>query len=70
MQCRGKFVSDTISSDNNSQLLSTEVITIDNNKSKDNTADPQTKGLTRELVPKSLKGIRLKPKTKVDTKET
>ncbi|XP_074378313.1 secreted RxLR effector protein 161-like [Apium graveolens] len=52
------------------QLLSTGVITIDYIKSKDNTADPLTKGLNRELVEKSSKGMGLKPRTKVDTKET
>ncbi|KAK6160134.1 hypothetical protein DH2020_003515 [Rehmannia glutinosa] len=43
------------------QLLSTGVISIDYVKSKDNLADPLTKGLNRELVVKSLRGMRLKP---------
>ena len=43
------------------QLLSTGVISIDYVKSKDNIANPLTKGLNRELVEKSLKGMRLKP---------
>ncbi|GJX69897.1 hypothetical protein Tco_0307068, partial [Tanacetum coccineum] len=43
------------------QLLSTGVISIDCVKSKDNIADPLTKGLSRELVNKSSKGIGLKP---------
>ena len=43
------------------QQLSTEVISVDFVKSKDNIADPLTKGLNRELVEKSLKGMRLKP---------
>ncbi|GJR20920.1 retrovirus-related pol polyprotein from transposon TNT 1-94 [Tanacetum coccineum] len=43
------------------QLLSTGVISIDYVKSKDNIADPLTKGLSRELVSKSSKGIGLKP---------
>ncbi|XP_074378585.1 secreted RxLR effector protein 161-like [Apium graveolens] len=52
------------------QLLLTGVITIDYIKSKDNTADPLTKGLTREFVEKSSKEMGIKPITKVDTKET
>lgn len=51
------------------QLLSTGVITIDFIRSKDNTADPLTKGLTRELVEKSSKGMGLKSIIKVGTKE-
>ncbi|GJT04731.1 hypothetical protein Tco_0839193 [Tanacetum coccineum] len=43
------------------QLLSTGVISIDYVKSKDNIADPFTKGLSRELVSKSSKGMGLKP---------
>ena len=43
------------------QLISTGVITVDYVKSKDNIADPLTKGLNRELVEKSSKGMRLKP---------
>ena len=43
------------------QLLSTGVITIDYIRSKDNIADPLTKGLNRELVMKSSKGMGLKP---------
>ncbi|GJY51077.1 retrovirus-related pol polyprotein from transposon TNT 1-94 [Tanacetum coccineum] len=43
------------------QLLSTGVISIDYVASKDNIADPFTKGLSRELVSKSSKGIGLKP---------
>ena len=43
------------------QQLSTGVISIDYVKSKDNIADPLTKGLSRELVGKSSKGMRLKP---------
>ena len=35
------------------QLISTEVISVDYVKSKDNIADPLTKGLNRELVEKS-----------------
>ena len=42
------------------QLLSTEIISIDYMKSNDNIADPLTKGLNRELVEKSLRGMRLK----------
>ncbi|GJR68595.1 retrovirus-related pol polyprotein from transposon TNT 1-94 [Tanacetum coccineum] len=43
------------------QLLSTGFISIDYVKSKDNIADPLTKGLSRELVSKSSKGMGLKP---------
>ncbi|GJY08243.1 retrovirus-related pol polyprotein from transposon TNT 1-94 [Tanacetum coccineum] len=43
------------------QLLSTRVISIDYVKLKDNIADPLTKGLRRELVNKSSKGMGLKP---------
>ena len=53
------------------QLLLTGVISIDYVKSKDNIADPLTKGLKRELVEKSLKGMRLKPvKEEVNTMDT
>ena len=43
------------------QLLSTGVITIDYVRSKDNIADPLTKGLSREVVHKSSMGMGLKP---------
>ena len=43
------------------QQLSTGVISTDYVKSKDNIADPLTKGLNRELVEKSSKGRGLKP---------
>ena len=43
------------------QQLSTGVISVDFVKSKDNIADLLTKGLNRELVEKSSKGMRLKP---------
>ena len=40
-------------------------------KSKDNIADPLTKGLNRELVEKSSKGMGLNPvKEEVDTMDT
>ena len=53
------------------QLLSTEFIYVDYVKSKDNIADPLTKGLNKELVEKSLKGMRLKPvKEQVNTMDT
>lgn len=42
------------------QVLSTGVITIDYVRSKDNIVDPLIKGLNRELVGKSSKGMRLK----------
>ena len=44
------------------QLLSTKVISLDYVKSKDNILNPLTKGLNRELIEKSSKGMRLKPK--------
>ena len=43
------------------QLLSTGVISLDYVKSKYNIVDLLTKGLNRELVEKSSKGMRLKP---------
>ena len=43
------------------QQLSTRVISIDYIKSKDYFADPLTKGLNRELVEKSSKGMGLMP---------
>ena len=42
-------------------LLSTWVTSLDYVKSKDNIVDPLTKGLNRELVEKSSRGLRLKP---------
>ena len=39
------------------ELLLTRIISIDYVKSKDNITDPLTKGLNRELVEKSSKGI-------------
>ena len=39
------------------QLISTGVIFIDYVRSNDNIADPLTKGLNRELVEKSLRGL-------------
>ena len=42
------------------QLLSTRVISVDFVKSKDNIADPLIKGLNKELVEKSSKGMGLK----------
>ena len=43
------------------QLISTGIITIDYIPSKDNIADPLTKGLPREVVDKSSRGMGLKP---------
>ena len=43
------------------QLISTGIITIDYIPSKDNIADPLTKGLPREVVEKSSRGMGLKP---------
>ena len=53
------------------QLFSTGVILVDFVKSKDNITDPLTKGLNRELVEKSSKGMKLKPvKEQVNTMDT
>ena len=46
------------------QFLSNRIISIDYIKSKDNLADPLTKGLTRKQVNCTLRGIGLKPMTK------
>ncbi|CAN4088241.1 unnamed protein product [Withania somnifera] len=43
------------------QLLSTGIISIDYVKSKDNIADPLTKGLNREVVEKMTKGMGVNP---------
>ena len=43
------------------QLLSIGVISLDYISSMDNIADPLTKGLNRELVEKSSRGMGLKP---------
>ena len=43
------------------QLLSNGIITIEYIRSKENIADPLTKGLTRKQVSKSLRGMGLKP---------
>ena len=43
------------------QLLSTRVISLDYVKSKGNIADSLTKGLNKELVEKSLRGMGIKP---------
>ena len=43
------------------QLLSNGVMTIEYIRSKENIEDPLTKGLTREQVSKSSKGMGLKP---------
>ena len=45
------------------QLLSNEIISIDFIKSKENIADPLTKGLSREQVNCSSRGMGLKPMT-------
>ena len=43
------------------QLLSNGIISIEYVKSKDNIADPLTKGLVKELVGNSSRGMGLKP---------
>ncbi|PHT66685.1 hypothetical protein T459_31110 [Capsicum annuum] len=45
------------------ELLSSGIITIDYVKSKDNVSDPLTKGLSREGVEKTSKGMGLRPRT-------
>ena len=45
------------------QLISSRVISIDYVRSKDNVSDPLTKGLSRELVEKSSRGMGLWPRT-------
>ncbi|KAJ0795412.1 putative RNA-directed DNA polymerase [Helianthus annuus] len=52
------------------QLLSMGVITIDYVRSKDNIADPFTKGLSRELVETLLRGMGLKPVINGNMRET
>ena len=53
------------------QLLSIGVILVDYVKSNDNIADLLSKGLNRELIEKSSKGMGLKPvKEQVDTMDT
>lgn len=46
------------------QLISTGVIVIDYIRSKDNIADPLTKGLNRDQVEKTSRGMGLKPMEK------
>ena len=48
------------------KLISTGIVTIDYIKSADNLADPFTKGLSRDQVLKSSRGMGLKPMTKED----
>ena len=43
------------------QLLSNGIMTIEYIRSKENIANPLTKGLTREQVSKSSRGMSLKP---------
>ena len=45
-------------------LLSSGISTIDYVKSKDNIVDPLTKGLTREMVAKTSRGMGLRPLNK------
>ncbi|CAN1806123.1 Retrovirus-related Pol polyprotein from transposon TNT 1-94 [Linum perenne] len=45
------------------QLISSGVISIDYVKSKDNVSDPLTKGLSRDVVEKSSRGMGLWPRT-------
>ncbi|KAF3623306.1 hypothetical protein T459_24622 [Capsicum annuum] len=45
------------------KLLSSGIITIDYVKSKDNVSDPLTKGLYREGVERTSKGMSLRPRT-------
>ncbi|PHU28511.1 hypothetical protein BC332_00604 [Capsicum chinense] len=43
------------------ELLSSGIITVDYVKSKDNVLDPLTKGLSREGVERTSKGMSLRP---------
>ena len=52
------------------QLLSSGIITIDYVKSKDNIADPLTKGLTREMVAKTSRGNGFKASKQVIIADT
>ncbi|KAF3662489.1 putative cytosolic sulfotransferase 5-like isoform 2 [Capsicum annuum] len=45
------------------ELLSSGIITVDYVKSKDNVSDPLTKGLSREGVERTSKGMSLRPRT-------
>ena len=45
------------------QLLSSAIITIDYVKSSDNVSDPLTKGLVRQAVERSSKGMDLRLRT-------
>ncbi|PHT58487.1 hypothetical protein CQW23_00850 [Capsicum baccatum] len=45
------------------KLLSSGIITIDSIKSKDNMSDPLTKGLSRDGVERTSKGMGLRPRT-------
>ncbi|PHU20607.1 hypothetical protein BC332_11758 [Capsicum chinense] len=45
------------------ELLSSGIITVDYVKSKDNMSDPLTKGLSREGMERTSKGMGLRPKT-------
>ncbi|PHT58569.1 hypothetical protein CQW23_00932 [Capsicum baccatum] len=45
------------------ELFSSGIITIDYVKSKDNMSDPLTKGLSREGVERTSKGMGLRPRT-------
>ncbi|PHU17025.1 hypothetical protein BC332_12720 [Capsicum chinense] len=45
------------------ELLSHEIITVDYVKSKDNVSDPLIKGLSREGVERTSKGMGLRPRT-------
>ncbi|PHT67584.1 hypothetical protein T459_27071 [Capsicum annuum] len=45
------------------ELLSSRIITVDYVKSKDNVLDPLTKGLSREGVESTSKGMGLRPRT-------
>ncbi|PHT37062.1 putative plastid-lipid-associated protein 13, chloroplastic [Capsicum baccatum] len=52
------------------ELLSSEIITVDYVKSKDNVSDPLTKGLSREGVERTSKGMGLRPRTIVTGRTT
>lgn len=59
--CNGKFIHICRRHNSVRQLISIGVISVAYIKPKDNIIDSLTKRLNRELVEKSLKGMRLKP---------
>ena len=52
------------------QLIKDGVITVDFVQSNENLDDPLTKGLARDLVLKTSRGMRLKPISMITSNET